>query len=86
MMNGPDDFVGPINLGNPHEYSIRTLAETIIRLIGSNSSIVLRPLPEDDPKRRRPDITLAQERLSWKPEINLEQGLEKTIQYFKEIL
>ena len=86
MMNGPDDFVGPINLGNPHEYSIRTLAETIIRLIGSNSSIVSRPLPEDDPKRRRPDITLAQERLSWKPEINLEQGLEKTIQYFKEIL
>ena len=86
MMNGPDDFVGPINLGNPREYSIRTLAETILRLIGSNSSIVSRPLPEDDPKRRRPDITLAKERLSWKPEINLEQGLEKTIQYFKEIL
>jgi UDP-glucuronate decarboxylase len=73
-------------LGNPHEYSIRALAETIIRLIGSDSSIVYRPLPEDDPKRRRPDIALARERLSWKPEINLEQGLEKTIQYFKEIL
>jgi UDP-glucuronate decarboxylase len=85
MMNGPDDFVGPVNLGNAREYTIRTLAETIIRLTGSNSPIDRQPLPKDDPKRRQPDINLAQKRLSWQPKIDLEQGLISTIQYFREI-
>jgi len=82
MMGGQDDFVGPVNLGNPGEYSVLELAEIIIRLIGSQSKIVMRPLPQDDPLRRRPDITLAKKRLGWKPEIGLEEGLQKTIGYF----
>jgi len=84
MMSGPDDFVGPVNLGNPGEFSIRELAETIIRLTGSQSAIVSRPLPQDDPLQRKPDIGLAQQRLNWQPTIQLAQGLEKTIDYFKK--
>ncbi len=86
LMNSPDDFTGPVNLGNPHEVTIRELAEKIIALTGSSSKIVSKPLPQDDPKRRRPDITLARERLGWQPTVPLEVGLVQTIAYFEERL
>jgi len=86
LMNSPDDFTGPVNLGNPHEVTIRELAEKIIALTGSSSKIVSKPLPRDDPKRRRPDITLARERLGWQPTVPLEVGLVQTIAYFEERL
>jgi len=86
MMNGPDDFVGPVNLGNPGEFTIMDLAEIIVRLMGSQSKIVLLPLPKDDPLKRKPDITLAKERLDWEPRIGLEQGLIRTIEYFRGIV
>jgi UDP-glucuronate decarboxylase len=85
FMNGPDDFVGPLNLGNPGEYKILDLAEKIIRLTESKSTIEFRPLPEDDPKRRRPDIGLAKEKFDWQPQVELDAGLRKTINYFKEL-
>jgi len=83
MMNGPDEFVGPVNMGNPQETSILELAETIIRITGSRSRVVFEALPEDDPVRRCPDISLAQEKLGWEPGISLEEGLAKTIEYFR---
>jgi len=86
MMNSPDNFTGPVNLGNPEEYTILELAEKIINLTGSKSKIVFKLLPENDPKRRRPDITLAKEKLVWEPKTNLEEGLKKTIEYFKEVI
>lgn len=86
MMNGPDDFVGPVNLGNPGEYRILDLAQHIIRLTKSGSTIEFFPPPMDDPKRRQPDITLAKERLNWEPKVNLEEGLEETIRYFREFI
>jgi len=86
MMNAPDAFTGPVNLGNPFEFSMLELAEAVIRLTASRSEIVFRPLPQDDPLQRRPDISLAKKRLQWEPTIELEEGLEKTIAYFKEIL
>ena len=85
MMNGPDDFPGPVNLGNPTEFTIRQLAELAIELTGSRSSIVERPLPEDDPGRRQPDITLARERLGWEPKIPLRDGLARTIAWFRDL-
>lgn len=85
MMNGPDSFVGPVNLGNPGEYTIRELAEKIIAISGSKSKLVQEPLPEDDPTRRKPDITLAQKHLQWEPTIPLEEGLRKTIDWFRGI-
>jgi UDP-glucuronate decarboxylase len=84
MMNGPSDFIGPVNLGNPSEYKIIDLANTIIRLTGSKSKIDFQPLPTDDPRRRQPDIGLARKKLGWEPEINVEEGLKKTIDYFRE--
>jgi len=84
MMNGPDDFHGPVNMGNPTEVTIRDLAETVIRLTESNSQIVFQPLPQDDPMRRKPDISLAKDRLDWRPDKALEDGLLKTIQYFRD--
>ncbi|NLA74643.1 MAG: NAD-dependent epimerase/dehydratase family protein, partial [Deltaproteobacteria bacterium] len=84
MMNSVKDFTGPVNLGNPVEYSIRELAEMIIRLTGSASKIEYRPLPMDDPKRRQPDIALAREKLMWEPRVKVEHGLKKTIEYFRE--
>lgn len=84
MMNGPDDFIGPVNLGNPHEFSMLELAETVVRMIGSASKIVFQPLPQDDPLQRKPDITLAQERLKWEPGIDLQEGLKRTIEYFRD--
>lgn len=86
LMNSPDDFSGPVNLGNPIEFTIRELAEKIIDLTGSKSKIVLKPLPEDDPKQRQPNITLAKEKLDWEPKIPLQEGLVKTIQYFEEFI
>ena len=84
LMNTPDDITGPINLGNPVEITILQLAENIIELTGSSSSIVTKPLPSDDPKMRRPDITLAGEKLDWKPKTSLEEGLRNTIDYFRD--
>jgi UDP-glucuronate decarboxylase len=84
MMNHPGGFVGPVNLGNPNEFTIRELAERVIRLTGSRSRIVFNPLPADDPTQRRPSIALAQRELGWQPTIELEEGLRRTIAYFKE--
>lgn len=86
MMGSPDDFVGPVNLGNPSEFTIRELAEMVVELSGSKSKIVkAKPLPEDDPLQRRPDITLAQSKLGWEPKIPLRDGLKRTIDWFKRI-
>ena len=86
LMNSGPDVVGPINLGNPVELSIRELAETVIRMTGSASKLVYKPLPQDDPIQRQPDITRAQEQLGWGPEVALETGLEATIAYFEKII
>lgn len=86
MMNTCDDIVGPINIGNPGEFTIRELAEKVIALTGSSSQLVFRPLPQDDPRQRRPDITLAKEKLGWEPTIQLDQGLKNTINYFDALL
>ena len=83
---GEPGFHGPINIGNPNEFTIRQLAEKVIELTGSSSKIVFRPLPADDPMQRQPDITLAREQLAWEPKIQLEEGLKKTINYFDELL
>ena len=85
MMDGPDEFIGPVNLGNPNEMTIRQLAETVIEMIGSDSQLRYEPLPQDDPLQRRPDIALAEDRLGWKPKIDLETGLKTTIAYFRRI-
>jgi UDP-glucuronate decarboxylase len=86
LMNTPDDFVGPINLGNPEELTILDLAETTIRLTGSRSQIVFAAKPEDDPMQRRPDIGLARRVLRWAPKVALEDGLARTIEYFDRLL
>ena len=85
MMAAPDDFVGPVNIGNPGEFTIRELAELTLQLCGSSSTIVHRPLPVDDPERRRPDIALARDRLGWAPTIALREGLERTIEWFRTV-
>jgi UDP-glucuronate decarboxylase len=86
MMNSADDFYGPVNIGNPAEFSILQLAQIIIKLTNSASVIDFRPLPADDPVQRKPDITLAQEKLGWSPKIELEEGLVTTIEYFRDVL
>lgn len=86
LMNSPDDFTGPINLGNPGEFTIRELAEQIIDLIGSRSKMVFKPLPQDDPKQRQPDISLAKQKLDWEPKVPLREGLTKTIPYFERLI
>ncbi|UUY09154.1 SDR family oxidoreductase [Pseudomonas sp. J452] len=86
MMDSPADFPGPVNLGNPVEYSIADIAETIIGLCGSASRLSFMPLPEDDPRQRQPDISLARERLNWQPSVALEEGLQETIRYFQQVL
>jgi len=86
MMNGPDDFIGPLNLGNPDEFSILEIAEMIVRLTSSRSRIMFKPLPQDDPLQRQPDIDLARNRLDWEPKLNLEEGLKKTIKYFRSVI
>jgi UDP-glucuronate decarboxylase len=86
LMESPDDLTGPVNLGNPEEITILEAAEKIIQLIGSRSMIIFKPLPDDDPKKRKPDITLAREKLGWAPCVPLEEGLKKTILYFENLL
>jgi UDP-glucuronate decarboxylase len=86
LMGTPDSFLGPVNLGNPVEFTIKSLAEKIIQMTGSKSKIMYLPLPIDDPKQRRPDISLAKKELKWEPSVSLEAGLEKTIDYFRESL
>lgn len=86
FMATKDTVTGPFNLGNPREFSMLELAETIIRLTKTTSKIVFKPLPADDPTQRRPDISMAKENLGWEPKVNLEQGLHKTINFFKEIV
>jgi UDP-glucuronate decarboxylase len=86
LMDTPDDFTGPVNLGNPVEFSILELAKKVIKLTSSKSKIVFKPLPPDDPAQRKPDITLAKEKLRWKPKVSLEEGLKSTIKYFKKIV
>ncbi len=86
MMRTEEDFIGPVNIGNPHEFSILSLAEKVLRLTGSKSKLVFKPLPHDDPKQRQPDITLAKSKLDWRPVIELDEGLERTIEYFKRLM
>jgi UDP-glucuronate decarboxylase len=87
MDHTPDDFTGPVNLGNPVEMPIKHLAEKVIELVGGKSKLVIaRPLPVDDPLQRCPDITLARDKLKWEPKVPLEQGLKKTIEYFDGLL
>jgi UDP-glucuronate decarboxylase len=83
-MNTPKDVTGPINIGNPSEFTIRALAEMIIEQTGSQSELAYLPLPQDDPRQRKPDITLARERLGWQPRVPLADGLKSTIAYFRE--
>jgi UDP-glucuronate decarboxylase len=84
LMDSPDDVTGPINLGNPGEFTMVELAETVIKMTDSKSQLIFKPLPSDDPKQRRPDITMAKAKLDWEPKIPLEEGLKHTIKYFKQ--
>ena len=86
MINTPDSFTGPVNLGNPGEFSVIELANKVIKLTGSGSRIIHLPLPQDDPKQRKPDISLAGEILKWSPAVDLDEGLQKTIDFFKKEL
>lgn len=86
IMATDDDFVGPVNIGNPGEFTILELAEKVIEFVGSKSKIVNKPLPQDDPTRRRPDISLAQEKLGWTPKVELDEGLRRTVDYFEKLL
>jgi UDP-glucuronate decarboxylase len=86
LMASPPELPGPVNLGNPNEFTIRELAERVIELTGSRSTIVTQPLPSDDPTQRQPDIGLARERLAWSPQVQLDAGLRKTIDYFDQLL
>jgi UDP-glucuronate decarboxylase len=85
MMNGPDDFIGPVNIGNPVEFTMLELAEQVIELSGSKSRIINKPLPADDPTQRQPDIALARKHLGWEPTVPLREGLKKTIDWFRSI-
>lgn len=85
MMDTEDDFTGPVNLGNPNEFPVLELAERVIRMTGSTSKIVFKPLPTDDPRQRQPDIKLAKEKLGWQPTVELEDGLKRMIEYFKNV-
>ena len=86
MMNNPQKFIGPVNLGNPSERTIKNLAELVIELTNSNSKIIYKPLPSDDPTQRRPDITVAKRELGWEPKVDIREGLTKTIEYFEKKL
>jgi UDP-glucuronate decarboxylase len=86
MMNSPKGFTGPVNMGNPAEFTMLALAETVLRLTDSKSKIIFKPLPLDDPKQRQPDITLAKKHLDWEATVSLEDGLKETIAYFKATL
>jgi len=86
LMDTPDSFTGPVNLGNPFEISVSELADKIIQMTGSKSEIIHLPLPEDDPRQRQPDISLARKELDWNPKIGLDEGLRRTIEYFMEVI
>jgi UDP-glucuronate decarboxylase len=86
LMQSPDDCIGPMNLGNPGEYTILEVAEMILKLTGARSKIVFKPLPQDDPTQRQPDITLAKRTLGWEPKVGLEEGLQRTVAYFTTLL
>jgi UDP-glucuronate decarboxylase len=86
LMASPKEVTGPINMGNPIEFTIRELAEMVLKMIGGKSQLVLKPLPQDDPRQRQPDITLAKGTLGWEPQVKLEAGLVKTIDYFRKFL
>lgn len=86
LMESPDDMLGPVNVGNPGEFTIHELALKVVEMTGSSSEIIFKPLPHDDPTRRRPDITVAKEKLGWEPEVKLEAGLKPTIEYFERTL
>ena len=86
MMNNKDKFIGPVNIGNPEEFTIQELAEKVLKLIPeSRSKIIYKDLPADDPRQRKPDISLAKAKLGWEPKIKLEEGLKKTIEYFRNL-
>ena len=85
LMNAPDDVTGPVNLGNPHELTIKEIATRIVAMTGSNSQLAFRPMPADDPLQRQPDIALARAALGWEPAVALEAGLERTIAYFRAL-
>ena len=86
LMDSPADFTGPVNIGNPGEFTMLELAEKVLRLVGGHSKLTFHPLPEDDPKQRQPDITLAKTTLGWEPKVGLEDGLKETIAYFRKLL
>ena len=86
LMNSRDDFFGPVNIGNPGEFSMLELAEKVIQMTGSKSKIIFQPLPEDDPMQRKPDITLAKKELNWEPKVHLDEGLKRTIDFFKTVV
>ena len=86
LMNSDDEFIGPVNLGNPGEFTIRELAEKTLEMTGSASELVNKPLPSDDPTQRQPDITLAKQKLGWEPVVKLDEGLSRTIDYFKSVV
>jgi UDP-glucuronate decarboxylase len=86
LMDSPKDFTGPVNLGNPGEFSMQELAGLVLEMAGSRSKLTYLPLPQDDPKQRQPDITLAKERLEWQPTVPLRDGLKHTIAYFDRLL
>jgi len=86
LMESPDTFIGPVNTGNPVEFTILELAQKVIDMTGSKSEIIFKPLPNDDPKQRKPDITLAKKELGWEPKIKLNEGLKKTVEYFDNLL
>ena len=85
LMNN-EELIGPVNIGNPSEFTIGQLAEKVVKFIGSGSKIVFHPLPSDDPRQRRPDISIARDKLGWSPKVELDEGLRKTIEYFKNNL
>jgi UDP-glucuronate decarboxylase len=86
LMQSADEVVGPINIGNPGEYTILEVAEMVLKLTGGRSKIIFKPLPQDDPTQRQPDITLAKHTLGWEPRVPLQEGLERTVAYFRTLL
>lgn len=86
MMHSPAELTGPLNLGNPGEFTMLELAEKVLRLTGSKSKLIFMPLPQDDPRVRRPNISLARNKLGWEPSVQLEDGLKDTISYFRKVL
>jgi UDP-glucuronate decarboxylase len=86
LVMNKENFVGPVNIGNPQEFTVLELAEKIMKKLGSKKDIIFEPLPSDDPTKRKPDITLAKKELNWNPKVSLDEGLDKTIEYFRRVL